>query len=242
VSASVKPSATIVVPAASQILEDFDPFADETESVVSKAAAEDGRLVITTGPGSTAAHKGQRDETGNMIYDVPILTIQELIDVKFKQGKRSAAFEKLLEEKKVHKRRRRNQPSSDDDSTPSYVVREESSTAGPSTSEQPSGSNAVDVPAPAGPKLRVVNGQIVIDEESLFVSKNQITGDVPEMPVVEENSNRYVTSASFRTKKSMKTRWNNTQTKLFYQVSTFVYVWPLADMIRDCRILVQTCH
>ena len=214
-SAASKTSIPVVIPTASQVLaEDFDPFADETESVISKAATEDGRVVISTGPGSSAAHKGRRDEEGNMIYDVPILTIQELIDVKFMQGKRSSAFEKLLEEKKARKKQKKNPTADDDESTPSYVVQENTA------ADAAAGGNVVvEAPAPAGPKLRVVNGQIVIDEESLFVSKNQLTGDVPEMPVVEENSNRYVTSASFRTKKTIKTRWNGTQTKLFYQVS-----------------------
>ncbi|KAI3660196.1 hypothetical protein MP638_004470 [Amoeboaphelidium occidentale] len=69
-----------------------------------------------------------------------------------------------------------------------------------------------------GPKIRMVNGQVVIDESSLVVTHNASVnftgGQFAE--IVEDSENRMINSSSF-SNKSKGARWTAAETELFYE-------------------------
>ena len=71
-----------------------------------------------------------------------------------------------------------------------------------------------EIQAPRGPQVRLVNGEIVIDENSLMVAQEREKIDFQR---VEEDANRYVSSASFRIrKKTGRVKWTQELTDQFY--------------------------
>ncbi|KAI9143681.1 hypothetical protein BKA69DRAFT_1060869 [Paraphysoderma sedebokerense] len=70
----------------------------------------------------------------------------------------------------------------------------------------------------AGPRVRIVNGEIVIDESSLTLRTNQVHEPVSR-EIVEEESNRYINQSTFMKKKAGRTpRWTADETEKFYEV------------------------
>jgi hypothetical protein len=68
-----------------------------------------------------------------------------------------------------------------------------------------------------GPRLKIVNGQIEVDVDSLYVDQSAADASIPEMEYVEEETHRYITSASFRKNKIYRHRWGDFDTSLFYK-------------------------
>jgi transcription factor TFIIIB component B'' len=72
----------------------------------------------------------------------------------------------------------------------------------------------------SGPQMKLVNGQLVLDEESLVVQHADLHGGtVAPLECVEESQyTRYITSATFG-KRNRTVKWNEEQTQMFYDVS-----------------------
>eukprot|EP00158_Paraphelidium_tribonemae_P002801 Partr_v1_DN25684_c1_g1_i5_m4873 putative B double prime 1, subunit of RNA polymerase III transcription initiation factor IIIB len=71
-----------------------------------------------------------------------------------------------------------------------------------------------------GPKVRIVDGQITIDEESMEVSQDKPGGrDLSELEQIEENhATRHITSASFSRHAGKKSpKWTLDDTEKFYE-------------------------
>ena len=66
-------------------------------------------------------------------------------------------------------------------------------------------------------QVRIVDGKLVVNEESLFVT--QPTAKYDSMDVVNESGN-YITSASFM-KKTARDKWDTTETDLFYKALSY---------------------
>lgn len=68
------------------------------------------------------------------------------------------------------------------------------------------------------PQLRLVNGNLVLDEDSLVIDRTAEAAshnDGPITTVIESAATRYVNSASY-SKKERSERWNDDETKLFF--------------------------
>lgn len=79
-------------------------------------------------------------------------------------------------------------------------------------------------PAQAAPQLRIVDGQIQIDESSLFVDLHGAADrdDGMYKGAPEESSNRrHVTSFTYMRRKNHSERWTNQDTEKFYEALTY---------------------
>jgi hypothetical protein len=71
-----------------------------------------------------------------------------------------------------------------------------------------------EIHAPRGPQIRLVNGEMVIDETSLMVAPEK---EKLELQRIEEGATRYVSSASFRVRqKTGRVKWTQELTDQFY--------------------------
>lgn len=74
------------------------------------------------------------------------------------------------------------------------------------------------VVAAAGPRIRVVNGNIIIDESSLQVDRHQLAADAEEeMAIVEEDDFTRKVNSGTNQKREKNTRWDDDDTEKFYQ-------------------------
>jgi transcription factor TFIIIB component B'' len=75
----------------------------------------------------------------------------------------------------------------------------------------------------AGPQMKLVNGQIVLDEESLVVQHSDLHGERAPMERVEESQHmRHITSATFG-KRNRTVKWTEEDTIKFYEVSVYIF-------------------
>jgi len=70
----------------------------------------------------------------------------------------------------------------------------------------------------------LVNGALVVDQESLIVEREVIQPELQDMEVVQETSNRYLTSSTFG-KKTISSKWTEEENKAFYQVKIKVFLF-----------------
>ena len=69
----------------------------------------------------------------------------------------------------------------------------------------------------SGPRIRIVNGEMIIDESSLVVETPSALED-GDLQRVEEGALRYVSAASFRTRSTAsRVRWTDPMTNRFYE-------------------------
>jgi hypothetical protein len=69
----------------------------------------------------------------------------------------------------------------------------------------------------AGPRVRLVDGQIVLDEASLAIAGSEQAGDVSHLTEIEEShEDRHITSASFIPNRTGNQTWSPVDTALFY--------------------------
>ncbi|KAJ3185007.1 Transcription factor TFIIIB component B [Geranomyces variabilis] len=138
-------------------------------------------------------------------YTIAYASLDTLIKHKFPAGKLSRAEElRRQQQKEARKRKgkeeREGTPGSVRDPTPApEPVREAT-------------------PAPvnlSGPRLIMVDGQLQLDKESLVIR----TGATEEedLELIEEASNRHVTSASFARPRTARVRWSADATDRFYE-------------------------
>ncbi|KAJ3148724.1 Transcription factor TFIIIB component B [Geranomyces variabilis] len=138
-------------------------------------------------------------------YTIAYASLDTLIKHKFPAGKLSRAEELRRQQQKEAKKRKGKQeregtPGSVRDPTPApEPVREAT-------------------PAPvnlSGPRLIMVDGQLQLDKESLVIR----TGATEEedLELIEEASNRHVTSASFARPRTARVRWTAEATDRFYE-------------------------
>ncbi|KAJ3089072.1 Transcription factor TFIIIB component B [Quaeritorhiza haematococci] len=147
--------------------------------------------------------KKKKEQFEPEMDDIPRLTLKELIECKFENGKGSARGSQLAKAKRTR------------GETPSPPDQPEQRTETPAPeAETPQASVAA---SSAAPRLRIVDGQIQVDVDSLVV-ENQDAEDsrnLENMEIVDEGD-KYVTSASYR-KKFRMVRWTAEQTKKFYE-------------------------
>lgn len=128
------------------------------------------------------------------VADCPVV-IKDLIKSKFEKGQLSAseiARRQILAEKRKSKVK-------DEVKVPEDLPI-------PSVEEE--------ILAPRGPQVRLINGEMVIDENSLTVAAEK---EKLEFQRIEEGAARYVSSASFRLRpKTARVKWTQELTDLFY--------------------------
>ncbi|ORX46937.1 hypothetical protein BCR36DRAFT_356488 [Piromyces finnis] len=66
----------------------------------------------------------------------------------------------------------------------------------------------------AAVQMRVVNGEVVIDQSSLFINHIDTSN---ELPITEESRDQQVTSLSFKKNSNRSKKWKKDETDLFYQ-------------------------
>lgn len=70
----------------------------------------------------------------------------------------------------------------------------------------------------AAPQMRVVDGQLVLDEESLHVNRHQRDAlEIDEMEIVEENVHTRIVNSSTWSKREKGDRWEEDSTERFYE-------------------------
>jgi hypothetical protein len=126
------------------------------------------------------------------VADCPII-MKDLIKSKFRDGQLSKleiTRRQLISEKRKGRLKEEIQPPE-----PEEVAEEE-------------------IQAPRGPQIRLVNGEMVIDENSLMVAPEK---EKLELQRIEEGATRYVSSASFRVRqKTGRVKWTQELTDQFY--------------------------
>ncbi|KAJ3117520.1 Transcription factor TFIIIB component B [Phlyctochytrium bullatum] len=194
------------------------------EGLLQLALADPNRGVVTTPAASprkrnadealldlvTAAAAADDDEPIKVTSteDLRKLSIRRLMSLKSKVLKDSSATIRRREEKRAARKRRAG--GGGDDSASS------SGTVTPTPEKAPTPEVE---PARRGRalQLRVVNGEIQIDEASQVVSAQEAAEPV-EMEVVDESaSSEKVNSMSFRTKTFKPRRWAADETERFYE-------------------------
>lgn len=76
--------------------------------------------------------------------------------------------------------------------------------------------------AASGPRLRIVDGKVQVDEESLFVHQGDSSLNAANMEVVDESTGRHITNASFRRNPIVRFKWSADTTAMFYKVPWFL--------------------
>lgn len=138
----------------------------------------------------------------NLPFEISSATMKELIRHKFPEGKLSA--KEINRREEVQQKRKRKQ----NESEPEIILKE--------------------IPKPeiikyfikfirSGPKLKVVDGKMVVDTSAVPTQEEVIDED---LNVIDEDaSSRYVTSASFRNKhKLVAPKWTPQMSERFYDV------------------------
>ena len=137
--------------------------------------------------------------------DEKITNIMELCESKFRfKGGRPMA--------KTHKRKSSSDATAPSSSLAGKVVGtiQEDGSVLPSTGQAQEAA-----PSYSGPRVRIIDGQIVLDEASLQVTVDP-TANTDQMERVEEtHGERHITSASFM-KRDAGGRWSTEETDLFY--------------------------
>jgi len=64
--------------------------------------------------------------------------------------------------------------------------------------------------------MRVVNGEVVIDQSSLFINHIDTSNELPI--TMMESRDQQVTSLSFKKNSNRSKKWKKDETDLFYQV------------------------
>lgn len=134
------------------------------------------------------------------IIDISTATMSELIRHPFTQGKLSAREEARLAEKKLKRTMKKEISGAEDVAGPAVV-------AIPPVAAQR-----------AIPKLILVNGEMVVDQQSLQINAPVDELDMDNGDIIDEDAvNRYVTSASFRNRtRTVAPKWSAAMTERFY--------------------------
>lgn len=132
------------------------------------------------------------------------MTLQDLINGPFSQGKKSQLSTRL---KKPNKNEKKN-----------GEIQESQPVTLPEIPVERLVSHCVLITSTSGPKLRVVDGKIQLDQDSLFINQGPSDANTSNLQVVDESGGRFITSASFRRNKSARYSWSSAQTASFYQV------------------------
>lgn len=89
------------------------------------------------------------------------------------------------------------------------------STQQPKASTTSNNSNSRSVATSVAPQVRILNGEIVVDEETVALTANTSTGPDYSMDIVNEGTGRHLTSHAF-VKTTGNNRWSRSDTDLFY--------------------------
>ncbi|KAI8813855.1 hypothetical protein BJ742DRAFT_787700, partial [Cladochytrium replicatum] len=160
------------------------------------------------------------EEADSSDEDIANMTLTKLIRSTFKRGKISSAHQKYLEEKQNSQKRKREGSTAADPTSGSKAgtpvasddrgnKRSRSAASIRSSSVRSTGAAA------AAPRVRLVDGRLVVDTLSLVIEEE--AEEELEMENVEEGSNEYITSQSFRRPTAGHTTWNKADTERFYQ-------------------------
>ena len=69
----------------------------------------------------------------------------------------------------------------------------------------------------AAPRLKIVDGRVSVDEDSLVVRTADSSSEGAELRAIVHETGQRVTSASFRTRAAQRERWTALETALFYE-------------------------
>ncbi|KAI9205714.1 uncharacterized protein BJ171DRAFT_499431 [Polychytrium aggregatum] len=156
-------------------------------------------------------------EVDNEELPISGFSLRQLIDSPFRRGKMSQKMMEYLESKKSMRRQspalrsRSGTPVSERAASPMSIKSD-----GPEPAEDSDDSKQDIKPSVSsfGPQIRIVNGQIVVDEQSLMIA-DDAQSEIGEMEEVDE-SDRHITSASFSRKPRIVGKWTKEETRLFY--------------------------
>ncbi|KAK9370233.1 hypothetical protein V1509DRAFT_617157 [Lipomyces kononenkoae] len=217
----VEPVAEQVVqlPAAEQSVPSIS-FSDSTSDGV------DGAPSLSATPSPTPGRHLQRgrrerslspEDSERRVIDAEKITMAELCrDIHI--GRKSTVYDKLQRYRQAEKERKRNAvPETEDQRQVRLKQEEEEERERKETAakllERGVGETAAD-----GPKLRVVGGKIIVDEESLQVDRHERDARAEARPEDIETADEYkrrVNSASWSRRERVE-RWNVAETMKFY--------------------------
>ncbi|KAJ3157463.1 Transcription factor TFIIIB component B [Geranomyces michiganensis] len=138
-------------------------------------------------------------------FTIAYASLTTLVKHKFPAGKLSRAEELRREQQKEARKRKGKQER---DGTPDSV---RDPTPAPENVREAT-------PAPvnlSGPRLIMVDGVLQLDKESLVIRTG--TTEEEDLELIEEASNRHVTSASFSKPRTARVRWTAEATDRFYE-------------------------
>ncbi|KAK9468548.1 hypothetical protein V1512DRAFT_222084 [Lipomyces arxii] len=163
---------------------------------------------------SRALHRARRDRSlspehgEDQVIDVDRVTMADLCkDIHI--GRKSKAYQQIIDFKAREKARKRDAVLETDDVRLERIKLEEEAEA----ERRKNAQNLIE----RGPQLRIVDGQITVDEDSLRVDrhKRDAVDRRPEDVEVTEEYSRRVNSASW-SKRERVERWSITETMKFY--------------------------
>ncbi|KAJ8102192.1 hypothetical protein POJ06DRAFT_249043 [Lipomyces tetrasporus] len=174
-------------------------------------------------PPGRGTHRGRRErslspeDSEERVIDAEKITMAELCrDIHI--GRKSKVYDKILEFRQAEKERKRNAVHETEEERQKRLKREETEEKerkknAATLMERGIGDAAVD-----GPKLRVVGGKIIVDEESLQVDRHERDARAEARPEDIETADEYkrrVNSASWSRRERVE-RWNVAETMRFY--------------------------
>ncbi|KAK9387941.1 hypothetical protein V1515DRAFT_568461 [Lipomyces mesembrius] len=196
------------------------PFSDTISDGV------DGARVLSATPSPPPGRYMQRgrrerslspEDSEQRVIDAEKVTMADLCrDIHI--GRKSTVYDKLQKYRQAEKERKRNAiPESEDERQLRLKLEEDEERERKENAakmlERGIGETAVD-----GPKLRVVGGRIIVDEESLQVDRHERDARTEARPEDIETADEYkrrVNSASWSRRERVE-RWNVAETMKFY--------------------------
>jgi len=91
----------------------------------------------------------------------------------------------------------------------------------------------------AAVQMRVVNGEVVVDQSSLFINHIDTSNELPI--TMEESRDQQVTSLSFKKNSNRSKKWKKDETDLFYQVSIYIYIYIYKLLFIFCLKIYLNC-
>ncbi|KAJ3037931.1 Transcription factor TFIIIB component B [Rhizophlyctis rosea] len=172
-----------------------------------------------------AAMDGEPEEEEQGEKAISDMTIFELIKGPFTQGKLSKWEEQERAKAKPRGRKRKREGSasvaSDRAGTPASNAGDMDVDEDDRAAVKSSPSPATPGPSTFGPKMKLVNGRMVIDMNSLMIEQARPDDD-DDLEHVDEGQTRYVTSMSFSKKQRLrKWRWTDESTEKFYEALSY---------------------
>ena len=153
----------------------------------------------------------KRNQTQMLLENPESMTISQLCHPMLSH----AGIDPLGPPKKRRGRRKKQEEGADQEGEERASVPPAAGAAG--VAPEPARRQLPPKAAAAGPRVRMVNGKIVLDEASLVVTGAVEPDDLSQLEHVEEShTERYITSASFWNKQK-PSKWNAIETAKFYE-------------------------